>query len=285
MHVLQPRFVIALLGDVAHLRVAESGQTERRRTLDARHVDLETATLHADTLDDALDRLEEADVVDGPRELDVSKMTRALGHVLRAGLTLEVAVDRAQPRVRQTARLGPHRPLLIDLRAVDRHDRERLDLVRRQDAELHLLDPLDRRARVGRHGDRPGRRARPLETAAAAATPRGRVRRPSGALARVARGRERAEQAVRVGESDRGAARAIREAASAPVDSRAATESALRRLTIAARVNSRAASTFATSLFALSSVAESAENVWSPYRGGRWLSPGRLPARAVRLSA
>ncbi len=60
------------------------------------------AAIVTDDLEDLLDALNEARVVDGFRQLDVTKMTGTLGHVLSASLALEVAVNRAETRVVET---------------------------------------------------------------------------------------------------------------------------------------------------------------------------------------
>ena len=50
----------------------------------------------ADSLEDLLDLLDETGVEDRLGKLDVAKVASALGHVLLAGRTLELAVDGAK---------------------------------------------------------------------------------------------------------------------------------------------------------------------------------------------
>lgn len=78
-------------------------------------------------------------------QLDVAKVPRAFGHVLSARLALELAIDGAESRIIQAkfaglCLLGVHRLGVLDVR-----DTHRLDLLRRQESELDLLDRLDRR--------------------------------------------------------------------------------------------------------------------------------------------
>ena len=51
----------------------------------------------------------------GPGQLDVSKMTRALGHPLTTRLTLEIPINRPHPWIHQTTHLRLARRLVHDL--------------------------------------------------------------------------------------------------------------------------------------------------------------------------
>lgn len=87
-------------------------------------------------------------MVDRCGKLDVAEMTRTLGHVLSAGLALELAVDRTKTGVVETIfsglrLLGVHRLGVLDVRHA-----QALDLIRRHHPKLDLLDRLDGRARV-----------------------------------------------------------------------------------------------------------------------------------------
>jgi hypothetical protein len=101
-----------------------------------------------DDLEDLLDALDEARVVDRFSQLDVPKVPGALGHVLSACLALEVAVDGTEARIVETilTRLGPR--FVHGLGVEHLADAHGLDLLRREDTKLYLSDRLKRRARV-----------------------------------------------------------------------------------------------------------------------------------------
>jgi hypothetical protein len=61
------------------------------------------ATVVADDFEQLLCALDEARVVDWPGQLDMTEMARALGHVLGAGLALELPVNRSKQRIVKTA--------------------------------------------------------------------------------------------------------------------------------------------------------------------------------------
>jgi hypothetical protein len=60
------------------------------------------ATVVAHSLQDLLDLDHESIVVDWSSKLDDAEVSRAFSHVLLTGVTLEIAVDRAQMRVVRT---------------------------------------------------------------------------------------------------------------------------------------------------------------------------------------
>ena len=60
------------------------------------------ATIVADSLQDLLDLGHESIMVDWCRKLDYAEVSGAFSHVLLTGVTLEIAVDRAQMRVVRT---------------------------------------------------------------------------------------------------------------------------------------------------------------------------------------
>lgn len=106
------------------------------------------ATMRTDHLKDLLCLVEEAGMIDRCGQLYVAEMTRAFGHVFRACLALELAIDGPQAGVVEAvlARLclfGIHSLGILDVR-----DAQGLDLVRGHDSELDLLDRLDGRTRV-----------------------------------------------------------------------------------------------------------------------------------------
>lgn len=102
----------------------------------------------ADSLEDLLDLLDEARMEDRLGKLDVAKVASALGHVLLAGRTLELAVDRAKPGIVQTlnARLGAR--LVHGLGVDDMSNTHILDLLGREETELNLLHRFEGRVRV-----------------------------------------------------------------------------------------------------------------------------------------
>ena len=60
------------------------------------------ATVVADSLHDLLDLDQESIMVDWSSKLDDAEVSRAFSHVFFTGVTLEIAVDRAQMRVVRT---------------------------------------------------------------------------------------------------------------------------------------------------------------------------------------
>lgn len=102
----------------------------------------------ADGLEDLLDLLDEARVEDRFGKFDVTKVARAFRHVLSASLALELAINRSKQRIVQAAvtRLGSR--LVHCLRVDDMSHTHVLDLFRRQETKLDLLDRLERRTRV-----------------------------------------------------------------------------------------------------------------------------------------
>lgn len=93
----------------------------------------------------------------GNGEFNMSKMPRALGHVLAAGCTLECAVDAAQLWVVQTPLAWPLALFIHCLWILDVANTHIFCFFRREETELNLLNRLERRLRVGeawccRHG-------------------------------------------------------------------------------------------------------------------------------------
>ncbi len=101
-----------------------------------------------DDLEDLLDLLDEARVEDRFSELNVTEMARTLRHILGASLALELPIDGTEKRVVQTtvARLGSR--LIHSLRINNVGDTHVLDLLRREESKLDLLNRLERRTRV-----------------------------------------------------------------------------------------------------------------------------------------
>lgn len=141
--------------------------------------------MNANALQQFLDLAEETDVKDGSSEIDVSEMTRTLGHAFATGLALEVAVDGTESWVAQTTYFGlatclihrlwkldlGHRdgslqyqspssrpsngraalalaPMIMDAHAKQgQRQWDTHDLFRTHDAKLHLFDLAPRRGR------------------------------------------------------------------------------------------------------------------------------------------
>jgi hypothetical protein len=74
-----------------------------RSILRIRSIGQHLATVVADDFEQLLCALDEARVVDWPGQLDMTEMARALGHVLGAGLALELPVNRSKQRIVKTA--------------------------------------------------------------------------------------------------------------------------------------------------------------------------------------
>lgn len=89
------------------------------------------ATIMADDLEDLLDFLDEARVVDRLCQLDMTKVAGALGHVLCAGLALELSIDGSEERVVEAAIAGLGAGLIHSLRIDDVGDAHILNLLRR----------------------------------------------------------------------------------------------------------------------------------------------------------
>lgn len=87
-------------------------------------------------------------MVDRCGKLDVAEMTRTLGHVLSASLALELAVDGAKAGIVEAVLAGLCLLCVHRLRVLDVRHAQALDLIRRHDPKLDLLDRLDGRARV-----------------------------------------------------------------------------------------------------------------------------------------
>ena len=102
----------------------------------------------ADNLQQLLSLLKKAGVKDRLRQLDVAKVTRTLGHILIAGSTLELAIDGTQARVVQSSVSRLQLALVHRLRVQDVSDAHILDLLRRQESKLDLLDCAQRRIAV-----------------------------------------------------------------------------------------------------------------------------------------
>lgn len=87
-------------------------------------------------------------MIDRCGKLDVTEVTRTLGHVLGTGLALELAVDGAQAGVIQTVLAGLGLLGVHCLGILDVGDTQALDLIGRHDSKLDLLNGLDRRTGV-----------------------------------------------------------------------------------------------------------------------------------------
>lgn len=89
-------------------------------------------------------------------QLDVAKVTGTLGHVLSARSAPVGAVYTTKLRVVQTSLTRPVALLIHSFGVLDVTDTHILDFFRREQAELNLLDRLERRARrrksLWRHG-------------------------------------------------------------------------------------------------------------------------------------
>jgi hypothetical protein len=101
-----------------------------------------------DDLEQLLCAPDETGVIDWPGQLDVAEMARTLGHVLGAGLALELPVDGAEQGIVETAIARLRSGLVHGLWVDDMANAHALDFLGRQEAELDLLDGADRRTRV-----------------------------------------------------------------------------------------------------------------------------------------
>lgn len=102
----------------------------------------------ADDLEQFLCTFDKAGMVNGPRQLNVAKMTRAFRHVFRASLALELSVDRAEEGIVETAIARLCSRLVHCFWVNDVSYAHRLDFLGRQETKLNLLDRPERRARV-----------------------------------------------------------------------------------------------------------------------------------------
>ena len=96
----------------------------------------------ADNLQDLLDLLDEAWMVDRLGQLDVAEVTGTFTHGLRAGFALELSVDRAEERVVQASVAWLRATLFHGLRVENVGDAHVLDFLGRHEAKLDLLDRL-----------------------------------------------------------------------------------------------------------------------------------------------
>lgn len=106
-------------------------------------------TVVADNFQDLLDFLDEARVIDRLGQFDVSEMAGTLAHSLRAGLALELSIDRAEKRVVEAAVTRLRAAFLHRFGVQNVRHAHALDLLGRHEAKLNLLHRLERRARVG----------------------------------------------------------------------------------------------------------------------------------------
>lgn len=136
----------------------------------------------ADGAQQLLYRVEEADVVHGPAELEMAKVARAVILAVTR-LADPLPIERAHPQVAQPLGLRPPIHKALGMRHLD--DRQLLELIGREHTKLdglHLLDLGLREGEVaGLHGRRPSRTepgssaARPVPKPRALAV--GRLRR------------------------------------------------------------------------------------------------------------
>ena len=103
----------------------------------------------ADHLKNLLHLLDKAGMEYRLRKFDVAEMTRAFRHGLGAGFAPVLSVNGAEERVVQSTVTRLHARLVHGLWGDDVAHAHVLDLFRRQNAELYLLNSLERRARVG----------------------------------------------------------------------------------------------------------------------------------------
>lgn len=87
-------------------------------------------------------------MVDRCGKLDVAEMTRTLGHVLSAGLALELTVDGTKTGVVEAILAGLRFLSVHRLGVLNVRHAQALDFIRRHHPKLDLLDRLDGRARV-----------------------------------------------------------------------------------------------------------------------------------------
>lgn len=100
-------------------------------------------------LQDLLDFLDEARMIHGLGQLDMTEMTRTLIHGLGTRFALELSIDRTKERVIETAIAWLDLVLLHRLGVENVADTHILYLLGRHQSKLNLLDRLERCARVG----------------------------------------------------------------------------------------------------------------------------------------
>lgn len=110
----------------------------------------------ADNLQNLLDLLNETGVIHGFRQLDMPKVARTFAHSLCTGLASKLTIDRSEEGVVKTTIAWFRFVVLHCLGVKDMANTHVLNLLRRHQAELDLLDGFERSARVGevkiRHG-------------------------------------------------------------------------------------------------------------------------------------
>ena len=106
------------------------------------------AAIMADDLEDLLDLLDKAGVVDRFSQLDVTKMTGAFRHVFITSLALVLPVDRPKKRIVGASVAGRSLSLVHGLGVDDVSHAHALDLFGREKTELNFFNRLERRARV-----------------------------------------------------------------------------------------------------------------------------------------
>jgi len=94
----------------------------------------------ANNLQDLFDALDEARMENRFGQLDMAKMTGAFRHVLGACFALVLAVNGTEERVIETAITRFRSSLVHGLGVNDVAHTHGLDLLRRQESELNLLD-------------------------------------------------------------------------------------------------------------------------------------------------
>lgn len=120
----------------------------RRQSGETNPITQQLAAIRTDHLKDLLRLVQEAGVVDRCGKLDVAEMTRTFRHVLRACLALELAINGTKARVVETIFAGLCLLCVHRLGVLDVRNAQALDLIRRHDTKLDLLDRLHRRTRV-----------------------------------------------------------------------------------------------------------------------------------------
>ncbi len=102
----------------------------------------------ADNLQDLLDLLDEARVVNWLGQLNVTKVARAFAHRLGTRLALELSIDGTEKGIVEAAIAWFRSVLLHRLGVEDVCHAHVFDLLRGHQTKLNLLNSLERRARV-----------------------------------------------------------------------------------------------------------------------------------------
>lgn len=133
-------------------------ETSRGKGDSTHGVGFKSPAVYTDTFQYLLDFDDEARVENWSRQLDVTKVTRALSHTLTTRLTFKIPINSTQPRIHESSILGFMSGLVHDFRMFDLRNGVRFDLFGREDTKLYLFHLTERSSRIGelvsQHGDK-----------------------------------------------------------------------------------------------------------------------------------